>query len=168
MGKEKKDEGKRKLVRAEPSIFPATIDEIERKIESYVDEAFRRPFSFFGRPRWPGFPRAEATTPTVDIFREGSDVVVKAELPGMKKEDIDVTISGDLITVSGEKKKEEKVKEKDYYRYERSEGSFTRSLRLPEDIQPDKAKAAFNNGVLEIKIPMTEEAKKKEKKLKIE
>jgi len=66
------------------------------------------------------------------------------------------------------RKKEEKVEEKNYYRYERSYGSFTRTFRLPVEVQTDKAKAKFENGVLEIRIPKTEEAKSKERKLTIE
>ncbi|MDH3973793.1 MAG: Hsp20/alpha crystallin family protein [Deltaproteobacteria bacterium] len=167
MAKKKKEE--KGLIRREPGL-PSTFEEMERDMARFFDEMWRRPFSMFGRPWMPSlrFPEAEVSAPTVDIFREGNDVVVKAELPGMTKEDIDVTLTDDRITISGEKKKEEKVEEKDYYRYERSTGSFTRSFHLPEDVQSDKAKAKFKNGILEIKIPMTEEAKKKEKKVEIE
>ncbi|MBE9502586.1 MAG: Hsp20/alpha crystallin family protein [Proteobacteria bacterium] len=156
----------KELIRTEPSRLPSTFEEME----SLFDQAFRRPFSLLGHPWWTriGFPEMEAMSPSVDIFREGNNVVVKAEIPGMTKEDINVTLTEDKITISGEKKKEEKVEKKDYYRYESSEGSFCRSFHLPEDVQTDKAKAKFKNGVLEIKIPMTEEAKKREKKVVIE
>jgi len=86
----------------------------------------------------------------------------------MTKKDIEVNISDDTITLSGEKKKEEKVEKKNYYHLERSYGSFSRSFRLPTDVQTDKAKASFKNGVLEIRIPKTEEAKKKTKKITIQ
>jgi HSP20 family molecular chaperone IbpA len=104
----------------------------------------------------------------VDIFEDGNDVVVKAELPGMKKEDIDVNISDDVITISGEKKSEEKVEKKDYYRLERSYGSFTRTLRLPAETQTDKAKASFKDGILEVRMPKTEAALQKTKKISID
>ena len=107
-------------------------------------------------------------SPDVDIFEDGNDVVVKAEMPGMKKENIDVNLTNDMITVSGEKKKEEKVEKKDYYRVERSYGSFTRSFRLPKEVQSDKAKATFKDGVLELRVPKTAEAISKEKKIPIE
>jgi len=110
----------------------------------------------------------EVISPAVDIFEEGDDLVVKAELPGINKENIEVKVTDDYITISGEKKKEEKIEKKDYYRYERSYGSFSRTFRLPVDVQTDKAKAKFENGVLEIRIPKTEEAKTKERKLQIE
>jgi HSP20 family protein len=156
----------REIVKAEPSRAISPFEEMEKRFEEF----FRRPFSLLG-PSW--FPSVrlhelEEITPTVDIFEEGNDVVVKAELPGMKKEDIDVNITDDVITISGEKKKEEKVEKKNYYRVERSYGSFTRSFRMPSEVESDKAKASFKDGVLEVKIPKTEEAKKKEKKVQIE
>ena len=113
-------------------------------------------------------PEMEEVAPKVDIFEEGDNFVVKAEIPGIKKEEIEVNLTDDMVTISGEKKKEEKVEKKDYYRFERSFGSFSRSFRLPKDVQADKAKAIFKDGVLELKVPKTEEAKKKEKKVPIE
>ncbi|HDH52958.1 MAG TPA: Hsp20/alpha crystallin family protein, partial [Nitrospirae bacterium] len=110
----------------------------------------------------------EEIAPTVDIFEKDNNVVVKAEIPGMKKEDIEVNLTDDTITISGEKKKEDTVEKKNYYRVERSYGSFCRSFRLPKEVRADKAKAKFKDGILEIKIPETEEAKKRKKKLNIE
>ncbi len=86
----------------------------------------------------------------------------------MKKEDIEISLKDDILTISGEKKREEKVEKKNYSRLERSYGSVSRTLRLPTQVQTDKAKAKFENGVLEIKVPKTEEAKKKVKKISIE
>ncbi len=133
---------------------------------------------FFGRrfgPWWPGarwpeirWPAEMEASPSVDIFEDKDEVVVKAEIPGMVKEDVDVNITENTLTISGEKKKEEKVEKKDYYRIERSCGSFSRSFQLPSNVRTEKAKATFKNGVLEIRLPKTEEAKKKEIKIKIE
>jgi HSP20 family protein len=141
------------------------FQEMERRFE----DIFRSPLSLL--PSW--MPRLRMPTigeisPSVDIITEGDDIVVKAELPGMKKEDVDVHLTEDTITISGEKKKEEKVEKKDYYRYESSYGSFNRSFSLPSEVQTEKASAKFKDGVLEIRIPKTEEAKKKEKKLTVE
>jgi HSP20 family protein len=113
-------------------------------------------------------PWSEELSPTVDIYEEEKEVVVKAELPGMKKADLDINISDDIITISGEKKAEEKVAKKNYYRLERSYGSFTRKLRLPVATVSDKAKATFSEGILEIRIPKTEEAQAKVKKVRVE
>lgn len=153
----------REIMRPERGFF-SPFEEMER----WFEEAFRRPFfapSWLPKIRLPEFG---ATYPTVDIFEDGNEVVVKAELPGMKKEDIEVNISDDVITISGEKKTEEKVEKKDFYRLERSFGSFTRTLQLPAEIQTDKAKASFKDGVLEVRIPKTEAAVQKVKKITVE
>ncbi len=163
MAKEKES---KELVKVEPSRAILPFEEMER----WFDVAFSRPISLF-HPLWRPRLRSlvmQEFSPSVDIFEDGDDVVVKAEAPGMKKEDMDVKIEGDTITVTGEKKTEEKVEKKDYYRLERSYGSFCRSFRLPTDVQADKAKATFKDGVLEVRVPKTEEAKKKAKKVEIE
>src|SRR3972149_11690810 len=99
--------------------------------------------------------------PSVDMFREGDDVVVKVKLPGLKKEEIEANLTEDTLTISGEKKKEKKVEKKDYYRMERSHGSFSRSVSLTPNVQTEKARAQFRDGVLEIRIPGAEEVGKK-------
>lgn len=161
----KKQESK-ELVKSEPSRVLAPFEEMER----WFEDVFRRPFSLLG-PSWlprMRFPELEEISPVVDIYEEGDNVVVKAEIPGIKKDDIDVSLTDNTITISGEKEKEEKVEKKNYYRLERSYGSFTRTFRLPAEVQSDKAKARFKDGILEIRIPKTEEAKKREKKVKVE
>jgi HSP20 family protein len=138
--------------------------------EKWYEDLFKRPISLFNHP--PGwaalkFSDMEEMSFTADIFEEGDDVVVKADMPGVKKEDVDVSLSDDMITIRGEKKKEEKAERKDYYRVERAYGCFTRSFRLPADVQADKAEAKFDRGVLEIRIPKMEEARSKTKKVPI-
>ncbi|RJQ15054.1 MAG: Hsp20/alpha crystallin family protein [Nitrospiraceae bacterium] len=136
------------------------------RMDEFIDEFFRRPF---GRTLWPR-PMIEemAPSPSVDIFEEGDDIILKTELPGMTKDDIEINLTDDTITLSGEKKKEEKIERKNYYRLERSFGSFSRSFTLPAEVQSDKAKASFKSGVLEVRVPKSEEARKKEVKIKIE
>jgi HSP20 family protein len=155
----------KELVRVEPSKVFSHFHNMDRWFEGF----FRRPFSLF--PTWwhrVRMPEIEEVSPTVDIYEENSDVVVKAELPGIKKEDIDVSLNDDILTISGEKKKEEKVEKKDYCTIERSYGSFSRSFRLPSEVKTDKADAKFKDGVLEIKIPMTVESKKKKIKVSVQ
>ena len=110
----------------------------------------------------------EVKPPIVDVFEEKDDIVVKAELPGMEKDNIEVNLADHRLTIKGEKKKEDEVKEEDYYRAERSYGSFLRTLDLPKDVRADKVKASFKNGILEIRMPKTEEAKTKEVKVKVD
>ena len=110
----------------------------------------------------------EIAAPAVDLYEEKGDIVVKAELPGMEKSEIEVNLTDHHLTIKGEKKKEEEVKEENYYRSERSYGSFVRSLELPADVRGDKVTANFKNGILEVRLPKTEEAKAKEIKVKID
>jgi HSP20 family protein len=152
----------KELAKAEPTAVPSVLWDAENWFEDF----FRRPLSLLGLPRVK-FPTAEELSPSVDIYEEKNDVVVKAELPGIKKEDIDITLTDDTISISGEKRKETEVSKKDYYRWECSYGSFARSFALPTEVQSDKVKAEFKDGVLEIRIPKSEEAVKKEKKVKI-
>ena len=156
----------RDMVKSEPAKIPSRLEEMER----WFEDVFRRPYSLLAPATWPRLRmhEMENIAPAVDVFEDHGDVVVKAELPGMKKDDIDVKLTDGAIIISGEKKKEEKVEKKDYYRLESSYGSFTRTINLPSEVQTDKAKAKFKDGILEIRAPMTEEAKKKEKKVPIE
>lgn len=130
---------------------------------------------FFGRNRRPWFPAlwsrgrlSELMAPALDVYEEKDDIVVKAELPGMTREDIEVDVSDSHLILKGEKKKEEKIEEEDYFACERSYGAFHRSVELPREVQADKVKASFKNGILEIRLPKTEEAKTKEIKVKID
>lgn len=106
--------------------------------------------------------------PSVDIAETDNDVVVTAELPGVKQDDVDITITDDVLTLKGEKKEEKEVKEKNYHRIERSYGSFQRSISLPAGVQADKAKATYKDGVLHITVPKAEEAKPKQIKIDVE
>ena len=114
-----------------------------------------------------GLEDFETVMPHVDIFEEGKELVMKADLPGMKKEDVEINLTENVLTVSGEKKKEEKVEKGDYFRYERSHGSFFRRFELPYGIDTGKIKATLEDGVLEIRLPRTNEAVEKSRKIAI-
>ncbi|MHB8882334.1 MAG: Hsp20/alpha crystallin family protein [Thermodesulfovibrionales bacterium] len=105
--------------------------------------------------------------PSVDVFERQGEIVLKADIPGVEKENIDITITKEHITIKGEVKKEEEVKQEDYYSLERSFGSFIRTVPLPPEADGGKAKAAFKNGVLEIVFPKREEAKQSEIKVSV-
>ena len=128
--------------------------------------------SFPGRSLTPSFVSPNLMTdmviPAVDIYEEGNDYVLKAELPGLKKEDIDITVNGSTITISGEKSQKEEIKRKDYCLWERSYGSFSRRLAIPGEIQRNKVTSKYVDGILEIRMPKSEEAKKNEVKLKVQ
>ena len=157
-----------KMVRVEPSSVLSPFEDMEK----WFEDMFRRPFPFFNLHSWPRLHRwneLDQVRASADLFDDGENVVLRVELPGIQKDDIEVTVTADLVTISGEKKKkEEKVKKKDYYRLECSSGSFAQSFRLPVGVVSDQAKAKFEDGILSIEIPKTEQAKKKVKQVKVE
>ena len=117
---------------------------------------------FFGRRPTPVIFRESAWSPNVDIAKTDGEIVVKAELPGMTKEDVHISITDNTLTLEGEKKQENEIKEEKYHRVERSYGKFQRSFTLPKGIQAEKIKASFKNGILNINIPKAEEVKPKQ------
>lgn len=116
------------------------------------------------RPRGWLAPFAEALA--VDVYQTKDDVVVTAAVPGIKPEDLDISVVGDTVTIKGEFKREEKVEDENYVRQERRYGSFCRSIPMPAPVNADKATAEFENGVLKLTLPKVEEAKAKSIKVK--
>lgn len=96
-------------------------------------------------------------SPQTEIFERGNELVVRADLPGLSKDDITVDLEDDRLTIRGERRDEREIDEEGYYQSERSYGSFYRSIPLPEGVDGEKAKADFNNGVLEITMPKPEQ-----------
>jgi HSP20 family protein len=137
-------------------------------MERMMDDFFGRRRRSWWPERWFRPDERETSAPAIDLYEDKDDIVVKAELPGMSKDDIAVSLSDHMLTIKGEKKKEEEIKEENYYRCERSYGSFLRTLELPKDVHPDKVEASFKNGVLQVRMPKTEEAKTQEVKVKVE
>jgi len=163
------EKAKEKETKAVTPWRPFTdVSRWERDMDRMMEDFFGRR----ARSMWPEswFRRGEmdVSAPALDVFEDKDDVVVKAELPGIDKEHIEVNLTDNLLTIKGEKKKEEEVKEENYYRCERSYGSFTRSVELPKAVHTDKVKASFKNGILEVRVPKTEEAKAKAIKVKVE
>jgi len=115
----------------------------------------------FLRPSWFGGAESPAAAVPLDVYETGDHVVVKASVPGVKPEDIEVTITGDLLTIKGEMKVEEKVEKENYVRQERRYGSFCRQVSLPTGIKTDNVQATFENGVLSLELPKAEVAKTK-------
>jgi len=163
----------RKKIKTPPAkVIPAQpvspLSAWERDIDRFFEDARRFPWPSLWHPeRW--WPRhtVDIHVPAVDVYDEKEAVVVKAELPGMTKDDIEVNLTGSTLTIKGEKKKEEEIKDHDYYRCERSYGSFTRSFELPTEIKGDAVMASFKDGVLEIRLPKSEEGKKKQVKVEV-
>jgi len=126
------------------------LDEIDRLFESPLAE-FARTSQMLGG--W---------APVIDLYENKDNFVVKAELPGMKKEDIEISLHEGALLISGERKREEKAKEGEVYREERFYGKFHRSFALPKPVAADQVKAAYKDGVLTVTLPKTEEVKPKQ------
>ena len=140
----------------------------ERDMDRMMEDFFGRRARPWLPTRWFGNEQMDLTDPAVDMFEEKDDIVVKAEIPGMEKNNIEVNLTDHTLTIKGEKKKEDEVKKENNYRSERSYGSFLRTLPLPADVQGDKVKANFENGVMEVRLLKTEAAKAKEVKVKVD
>jgi len=140
-----------------------------REMERHMDEMTRHPLMMGARPLvWWRVPTEElGWTPSVEVYEKGDNFVVRAELPGMKKEELDISVLGDTLTIKGERKTESEVKEEDYYRCELCYGKFSRSVALPTAVEAGKVEANYENGILQITLPKAKEAKPKKIEVKI-
>ncbi len=137
------------LIRWEPAREMMTLREA---MDRLFDDAFTRPLSLAGNT-W--------SVPAVDMFQTDNEVVVKAALPGIKAEEVQINVTGEVLTIKGEVKQKEEAKEKAYHIREQRWGAFERALVLPTEVVADKAKADFENGILTITLPKAEEVKPK-------
>jgi HSP20 family protein len=134
----------------------ASLAEIQNEMNRILDTSLRRQGGF------------EAVfSPALDLVVEKDNVVVKADLPGLTKEDVTVTLQDNYLTIRGEKKHESEKKEANYFLSERVYGSFTRSIELPLAVDAQKIDARFKDGVLTVTLPKTEEAKPKQIEVKV-
>lgn len=136
------------LTRWEPMREMMTLREA---MDRLFDDAFTHPLGISG----------VSAMPAVDMYQTDDEVVVKATLPGLKAEDVHITVTGETLILRGEYKQENEQKEATYHIREHRSGSFERSLLLPTDVKADKAKADFEDGILTITMPIAEEVKPK-------
>jgi HSP20 family protein len=111
--------------------------------------------------------RVAEWAPLVDITEDPKEYLIKAELPDIKKEEVKISVQNDVLSISGERKYEKEEKDKKFHRIERAYGSFLRSFTIPEDADPEKVSAEFENGLLRVHIPKTERAKPKSIEVKV-
>ena len=138
----------------------------DRDIDRFRGEINRLFNDFFA---WQPFPRAFEEgdwTPAVDISETNKEIVVNAEVPGIDPKDIDISLTGRLLTIKGERKQEQEEKDKNYHRIECRYGSFSRSLELPADVDAGKVKATYRDGVLKLNLPKAKEQSVKKIEIK--
>ena len=144
----------------------SSFEDVEKMFDDFFSRGWMSPFHF-SQPSWSHLPAPfEGRTPHVDVVERDNEIFVKAELPGVDKDDMELTMTENSVTIKGSTKAEEKEEKGNYHRCEISQGSFSRTLRLPDDVDTDKAKAKFKNGVLKLTIPKVK--KSKNKKINVE
>jgi HSP20 family protein len=143
-----KKSDKQALVRREEDPFYAFRQEMDQVFDNFFGRGFG--LTPFGSNFMEGFGEFN---PRVDVTENDQEVKITAELPGLEEKDIDVSLSNDMLTLKGEKKAEQEDKGENYYRMERSYGSFQRSIQLPAEVDGDKVEATFKKGVLNITLP---------------
>lgn len=135
---------------------------VQRKFDRLLGETFV-PFIPFGEETW----SLTTWAPACDIYETDSEIVVKVELPEVKKENVQVTFENNVLMIRGERKFEEETKKENYHRVERSYGEFVRSFTLPTFIDPNKINAEFKDGLLRVTLAKREEAKPKQVEVKV-
>jgi len=136
-----------------------------RRLQEDIDRLFEQPFGGWLAPT-PAF--FEGWGPTVDVYEDKDNVFVKAELPGMKREQLEVSLMDGMLNISGERKEEAEYKGAESYRSERYFGRFYRSIPLPAPVEAKKLEAHYKDGILTVTCPKTEEAKRKQVEIKID
>lgn len=153
------------LVRWNPvrelATLPSSILEMQKEINRMFDRFFR------GGVVDEGDLLSTMWMPAVDLIEKDDEFVAKVELPGVRKDDVKITLHDNTLTIRGEKKEEKETKDSSYHRIERTYGSFQRSFTLPTAVRQDKVEAEFRDGVLTITMPKAEEAKRKQIEVKV-
>ena len=140
------------LTRWDPARETMTLREA---MDHLFDDAFTRPFSVMrdGGSNW--------SSPAIDMYQTDNEVIVKAALPGIKADEVQINVTGEILTIKGETKQEDEKNDKAWHIREQRWGAFERSVRLPTGVVADKAKADFDNGILTITLPKSEDVKPK-------
>lgn len=134
------------------------LDEMERLVDEYFPRGWLR------RLEWPAVPefarRMEMRLPRVDVIDRDDEVMVRAETPGVDKKDLDISVTGNTVTIKGQSSREEREERGDYYRSEISRGSFSRTVSLPAEVDGGQARASFKDGMLELVLPKKPESRR--------
>ena len=149
------------------SVTPSYSMNPIQGMEHWFEEALPRGWMHrWGRPSWGELTRPmESMAPRVNVIDHDDEVVVRAEVPGVKKDDLDISVTENAVTINGSSKREEKEEKGDYYRCEIASGAFARTVGLPSSVDTEKVKASFEDGVLELTMPKISKAKRRRIKL---
>lgn len=165
MVKEKKTKEKNQDIEVTPARHLTPFEEMDRVFENFFPRAWLQRFGW-DHPAWREFPPPfESKVPRMDVIERDDAILVRAEVSGVGKKDLDVSVSENSITVKGNTRRETKDEGGSYYRREILEGSFTRTQSLPANVNVDTAKASFKDGILEVTIDKAEKSKRRSVKV---
>ena len=133
--------------------------ELEKRFEDFFPNDWGMP-TRWEMPEWSRVSKMELKVPKVDIVDRDDDILVRADVPGVKKENLDVSLTDNTITIKGSTSEEKKEEKGDYYRSETMKGSFSRTMSLPSDVDGNKASTSFKDGVLEVVVPKVDKARR--------
>lgn len=151
---------KQEIEVSRPTRVMSPFEEMDRIFENVFPRGWLRPFREL--PSWSEMAAPlEERMPKVNVIDRDEEVFVRAELPGVKKENLEVSVSENAVTIKGETKREEKEEKGDYYRCEISQGAFARTISLPHYINTENTKATFKDGILELTLPKVEKTKRR-------
>jgi len=160
MANEEKKAKKQEVKKVEAAQILSPFEDMERMFNDYFSRRWMHPF----RTDWPSFSKLaqpfEGKTPSIDVIERDDVVIVKAELPGVDKKDIDVSVTNNTVTIKGSTSHEEKEEKGDFYRCEISRGSYSRTLSLPAEVDEEKTKAKVKDGILELTLPKLTKSKR--------
>lgn len=147
-------------------LTPTRMDELMRDVERFWERSFPLRFDLLRREPDLRLPEFD-WSPRVDLWEDQGELVLRADLPGMKKENVEIFFEDGQLVLKGEREEKKELKEKDFYRSECCFGSFYRSIPVGFEIDPKLVQAKMDNGVLEVKVPMPQESKPKPKRIAI-
>lgn len=158
MAHEAKKAAKTEMQKTGPAHALSPFEEMDRLFDAYFSRGWLHPF------QWSSLPKATAPfagrIPSIDLIDRENEIVVKAELPGVEKKDLDISVTQNSVTIKGSTRHEEKEEKGDYHRCEISRGSYARTMSLPADIDEEHTKATFKDGVLELIMPKLKQSKR--------
>ncbi len=153
------------IQRAVPARALSPFEEMDRMFEGFFPRGWLRPFRWEWPPLGEFGAALETRAPRMDVVDRDEDILVRAEVPGVEKKDLDVSVTENTVTIKGQTSREEKEERGNYYRCEIARGTFTRTVALPSDVDGTRTKATFKDGVLELVLPKVEKAKRHSVKL---
>lgn len=160
MSKKDRKTDEKRLQQSKPARSLNPFEEMERLFEGWHPGGWLHPFHR-ERPSWGELSAFGGKAPSVDLIERDDAIVIKAELPGVDKKDMDISVTKNSVSIKGTTSHEEKEEKGDYYRSEISRGEYARTLTLPAEIDEEKVKATFKNGILELNLPKLKQSARK-------